>query len=108
MPTKTSPSRASVSAGARKRSRSTKPAARKAPPKVPVRAVLSPWARDALGIGLLVLALLAVLSLWLGAGGPLGDAVAFALPAVFGVGASAFPVIGLWWVLVLLRDTVRE
>jgi S-DNA-T family DNA segregation ATPase FtsK/SpoIIIE len=75
---------------------------------VPVRAVLSPWARDALGIGLLVLALLAVLSLWLGAGGPLGDAVAFALPAVFGVGASAFPVIGLWWGVVLLRDTVRE
>jgi DNA segregation ATPase FtsK/SpoIIIE, S-DNA-T family len=70
--------------------------------------VLSPWARDALGIGLLVLALVSVLSLWLKAGGPLGDAIAFLLPAIFGVGAYAFPIVGLWWGVVLLRDTARE
>jgi DNA segregation ATPase FtsK/SpoIIIE, S-DNA-T family len=70
--------------------------------------VLSPWARDALGIGLLVLALLAVLSLWLEAGGPLGNAIAWLLPAVLGLGAYAFPVFGLWWGFVLLRDTARD
>jgi S-DNA-T family DNA segregation ATPase FtsK/SpoIIIE len=106
MPTKTSPSRAAGKSGARKRSRAT--AKSKAPAKTPVRTVLSPWARDALGIGLLVLALLAVLSLWLRAGGPLGDAIAYLLPALFGVGAYVFPVAGLWWGIVLLRDTVRE
>jgi S-DNA-T family DNA segregation ATPase FtsK/SpoIIIE len=73
-----------------------------------VRTVLSPWARDALGIGLLVLALLAVLSLWLEAGGPLGDAIAWILPAVFGLGAYAFPLLGLWWGSILLRDTARD
>jgi DNA segregation ATPase FtsK/SpoIIIE, S-DNA-T family len=70
--------------------------------------VLSPWARDAVGIGLLVLALLAVLSLWLEAGGPVGNAIAWLLPASFGLGAYAFPFLGLWWGFVLLRDTARE
>ncbi|HEX6399845.1 MAG TPA: DNA translocase FtsK 4TM domain-containing protein, partial [Actinomycetota bacterium] len=108
MPTKTSPSRASGRSGARKRPQA-RTSGRKTPKKkTPVRIVLSPWARDALGIGLLVLALLAVLSLWLEAGGPLGDAIAYLLPAVFGVGAYAFPVVGTWWGIVLLRDTVRE
>jgi DNA segregation ATPase FtsK/SpoIIIE, S-DNA-T family len=106
MPAKTSPSRATGSrARTRPRSRS---AARKAPARTPVRTVLSPWARDALGIGLLVLALLAVLSLWLQAGGPVGNAIAWTLPALFGLGAYAFPVVGLWWGVVLLRDTARE
>ena len=73
-----------------------------------MRTVLSPWARDALGIGLLVLALLAVLSLWLEAGGPLGDAIAWILPALFGLGAYAFPILGLWWGFILLRDTARD
>jgi S-DNA-T family DNA segregation ATPase FtsK/SpoIIIE len=70
--------------------------------------VLSPWARDALGIGLFVLALLAVLSLWLEAGGPLGNAIAWLLPALFGLGAFSFPVFGLWWGFILLRDTARD
>jgi DNA segregation ATPase FtsK/SpoIIIE, S-DNA-T family len=104
MPTKTSPSRRSGSRGARKRP-SKKPAAKK---KTPVRTVLSPWARDALGIGLIVLSLLGALSIWMEAGGPFGDAIAWLLLAAFGIGASAFPVVGALWGLILFRDTARE
>ena len=102
MATKTSPARR----GTRKRSRGS--SSKRAPKKTAVRTVLSPWARDALGIGLLVLALLAVLSLWLEAGGPVGDAIAWILPALFGLGAYAFPIVGLWWGFILLRDTARD
>jgi DNA segregation ATPase FtsK/SpoIIIE, S-DNA-T family len=70
--------------------------------------VLSPWARDALGIGLIVLALLAVLSVWIEAGGPVGRAIAWLIRGAFGMGAYAFPVLGAWWGIVLLRDTARE
>jgi DNA segregation ATPase FtsK/SpoIIIE, S-DNA-T family len=100
MPTKTSPSRRAGS-GARKR-----PA--KKPEKTPVRTVLSPWARDALGIGLIVLSLLGALSVWLEAGGPMGNAIAWLLLASIGVGAFAFPVLGAWWGSVLLRDVGRD
>jgi S-DNA-T family DNA segregation ATPase FtsK/SpoIIIE len=104
MATKTSPARK----GTRKRPQRRSASSRKAPKKTAVRAVLSPWARDALGIGLLVLALLAVLSLWVEAGGPLGNAIAWVLPALFGLGAYAFPLVGLWWGFILLRDTARD
>jgi DNA segregation ATPase FtsK/SpoIIIE, S-DNA-T family len=70
--------------------------------------VLSPWARDALGIGLIVLALLAVLSVWIEAGGPVGRGIAWLIRGAFGVGAYASPVFGAWWGFVLLRDTARE
>jgi S-DNA-T family DNA segregation ATPase FtsK/SpoIIIE len=70
--------------------------------------VLSPWARDALGIGLIVLALLAVLSVWIEAGGPVGRGISWLLRGVFGIGAFAFPVLGVWWGFVLLRDIARE
>src|SRR5919106_198389 len=108
MPTKTSPARATGRGGARKRPARRSATAKRAPKKTAVRTVLAPWARDALGIGLLVLALLAVLSLWLEAGGPLGNAIAWLLLALFGLGAYAFPVFGLWWGFVLLRDTARD
>jgi S-DNA-T family DNA segregation ATPase FtsK/SpoIIIE len=104
MATKTSPARK----GTRKRPQRRSSSTRKAPKKTAVRTVLSPWARDALGIGLLVLALLAVLSIWLEAGGPLGNAIAWLLPALFGLGAYAFPLVGLWWGFILLRDTARD
>ena len=74
----------------------------------PVRTVLSPWARDALGIGLIVLSLLAALSLWLEAGGPVGRGITWLIRGSFGVGAYAFPVLGAWWGFVLLRDIARE
>ena len=83
-------------------------APRRRPSKTPVRTVLSPWARDALGIGLIVLSLLAALSLWLEAGGPVGRGIAWLTQGMFGVAAYAFPVLGAWWGFVLLRDVARE
>jgi S-DNA-T family DNA segregation ATPase FtsK/SpoIIIE len=108
MATKTSPSRRAGSKGSRSRP-SKKPSPRKKrPSKTPVRAVLSPWARDALGIGLIVLSLLGVLSVWIEAGGPVGRGISWLIRGSFGVGAYAFPVLGAWWGVVLLRDTARE
>jgi S-DNA-T family DNA segregation ATPase FtsK/SpoIIIE len=109
MATKTSPSRRSGSSGSRKRppKRAASKKKRK-PSKTSVRTVLSPWARDALGIGLVVLALLAVLAVWIEAGGPVGRGIAWLIRGAFGIGAYAFPVLGAWWGIVLLRDTARE
>jgi len=109
MPTKTSPSRRSGTGGSRKRpAKKATSKKRKKPSKASVRTVLSPWARDALGIGLIVLALLAVLSVWIEAGGPVGRGIAWLIRGAFGTGAYAFPVFGGWWGFVLLRDTARE
>jgi S-DNA-T family DNA segregation ATPase FtsK/SpoIIIE len=109
MPTKTSPSRRSGTGGSRKRpAKKATSKKRKKPSKTSVRTVLSPWARDALGIGLIVLALLAVLSVWIEAGGPVGRGIAWLIRGAFGIGAYAFPVFGGWWGFVLLRDTARE
>jgi DNA segregation ATPase FtsK/SpoIIIE, S-DNA-T family len=109
MATKTSPSRRSGSSGSRSRPAKKKaPSKKRKPSKTSVRTVLSPWARDALGIGLIVLALLAVLSVWIEAGGPVGRGIAWLIRGAFGIGAYAFPVFGAWWGFVLLRDTVRE
>jgi DNA segregation ATPase FtsK/SpoIIIE, S-DNA-T family len=107
MATKTSPSRRAGSSGTRSRP-SKKKAASKKPSKTPVRTVLSPWARDALGIALIVLSLLSVLSVWLDAGGPFGRGLTWLLGGALGIGAYAFPVLGAWWGFVLLRDTARE
>jgi S-DNA-T family DNA segregation ATPase FtsK/SpoIIIE len=109
MPTKTSPSRRSGTGGSRKRpAKKATSKKRKKPSKASVRTVLSPWARDALGIGLIVLALLAVLSVWIEAGGPVGRGIAWLIRGAFGIGAYTFPVFGGWWGFVLLRDTARE
>ena len=109
MATKTSPSRRSGSSGSRKRPAKRAASKKKRKPsKTSVRTVLSPWARDALGIGLIVLALLAVLSVWVEAGGPVGRGLAWLIRGAFGVGAYAFPVLGAWWGIVLLRDTAHE
>ena len=116
MATKTSPSRRSGGSGSRSRpskkpasrSKSRSTSAKKKASKTPVRTVLSPWARDALGIGLIVLSLLAALSLWLEAGGPVGRGIAWLTQGMFGVAAYAFPVLGAWWGFVLLRDVARE
>jgi DNA segregation ATPase FtsK/SpoIIIE, S-DNA-T family len=82
--------------------KSTKPA------RTPARQILSPWGRDAVGIGLVVLGLLAVLSVWFDAAGPAGIALSWILRGAFGVGAAAFPVIGVYWGIVLLRDVAPE
>jgi S-DNA-T family DNA segregation ATPase FtsK/SpoIIIE len=70
--------------------------------------VLSPWARDALGIALIVLSLLSVLSVWMDAAGPFGRGLTWLLGGAMGIGAYAFPLVGVWWGFVLLRDTARE
>jgi S-DNA-T family DNA segregation ATPase FtsK/SpoIIIE len=60
------------------------------------------------GIGLVVLGLLAVLSVWLDAAGPAGHGISWLLRGAFGIGATAFPVIGVYWGVVLLRDVAAE
>ncbi len=87
-----------------------KPARRTArkPARTPLRTVLSPWLRDGIGIGLVVFALLSALSVWIHAAGPSGRGIYWLLRAGFGVGALAAPVVGVYWGILLLRDTARE
>src|SRR4051794_2621558 len=82
----------------------------KAQPSIPRRAArhLKPWARDALGIGLIVLAMLAILGLWLDSGGPFGGAVDYLSRAFTGVAAVAMPVVALYWGILLLRGTAEH
>jgi len=115
MATKTSPSRRSRRASTKRPSTSAhrkrparRPAKKKAPPKTPVRQILSPHARDALGIFLCVLALVAVLGLWFDAAGPVGDFLGWLFRGAWGVAAMTFPIIGIYWGILLLRDTARE
>ena len=69
---------------------------------------LRPWARDALGIGLVVLALLAVLGLWFGSAGPVGRGLDWLLHATFGIAAVVFPLLALYWGLMLLRGSAEQ
>ncbi|HEX5627092.1 MAG TPA: DNA translocase FtsK [Actinomycetota bacterium] len=69
---------------------------------------LRPWARDALGIGLVVLALLAILGLWFGSAGPVGRGLDWLLHATFGMAAVVFPILALFWGLILLRGTAEQ
>jgi S-DNA-T family DNA segregation ATPase FtsK/SpoIIIE len=95
-------------ASARRTSPSSKKRKRKKPARTPTRQILSPWARDALGIGLVVFAMLSVLSVWLSAAGPAGEAISWLLRGTFGAAAVAVPVVGAYWGVVLLRDIVAE
>ncbi len=117
MATKTSPSRRSSSrASSRpsgkkapsKRPAAKKPAPKKKPQRAPATQILSPFARDTLGIGLMVLAGLAVLSVWFDAAGPMGDAFSRLLHTGFGLAAVLFPLVGLGWGIALLRDRSPE
>ena len=63
---------------------------------------LAPWAGDAIGIGLVVLALLAVLGLWLGSGNLVGRLMTFLVRGSIGVAGYAFPVLALYWGVVLI------
>ncbi len=56
----------------------------------------------------MVLAGLAILSVWMDAAGPAGAGLAWLLRGAFGVAAVLFPPIGAWWGVVLLRDVARE
>ncbi|HEV8565441.1 MAG TPA: DNA translocase FtsK 4TM domain-containing protein, partial [Actinomycetota bacterium] len=94
-------------ASARRPSPSSRKRKRK-PARTPTRQILSPWARDALGIGLVVFALLSVLSVWLSAAGPAGEAISWLLRGTVGAGAAVVPVIGVYWGVVLLREIEAE
>jgi S-DNA-T family DNA segregation ATPase FtsK/SpoIIIE len=59
-------------------------------------------------VGLVVFAGLAVLSLWFDGGGPVGLAIDWLLHGVMGIAAIVFPVVGVWWGIVLLRDLSPE
>ncbi len=113
MATKASPSRRSSSRRSPNTSSKRKPAANrkrapKKPERTPTRQILSPHARDAAGIGLVVFALLSILSVWLDAAGPVGHGISAILRAAFGLSAYAFPIVGVYWGIVLLRDIARE
>jgi S-DNA-T family DNA segregation ATPase FtsK/SpoIIIE len=101
--------RGSSSKGGRK---PAKPSGRKPAPKRPARASLwthlAPWARDAFGIGLVVLALLAVLALWFDAAGFAGRWIELGLRAAVGSAAVVVPIIGVFWGLVLLAGAREE
>ena len=106
MALKTSPSRRGTAA----RASSTKGGARRGSSRrpTPVRTILQPWARDAIGIGLVVLGLLAVMSVWFDGAGVVGRWFTAALRWLFGVAAASFPVLGVYWGVLLVRDTARE
>ncbi|MGZ5291329.1 MAG: DNA translocase FtsK [Actinomycetota bacterium] len=85
--------------------RTRAPAARS---RTSVRQHLAPWARDALGIGLVVVGLLAVLGLWFEAAGPVGRGIDWLLHASVGVAAVAFPIVAVYWGVLLLRGTAED
>ena len=86
----------------------TKGRGKKTSKRPSVRSHLRPWARDALGIGLVVLALLAILGLWFGSAGPVGRGLDWLLHATFGIAAVVFPILALYWGLILLRGTAEQ
>ncbi len=76
--------------------------------RTPVREHLGPWARDALGIGLVVFALIAILALWFEAAGVVGRGIDWFLHGAIGIGAVVFPVLALYWGILLLRGTAED
>ena len=76
--------------------------------RTPVREHLAPWARDALGIGLVVFALISMLALWFQAAGVVGRGIDFLLHGTIGAAAVVFPVLALYWGVLLLRGTVED
>ena len=78
------------------------------PEKTSVRQILSPHARDAIGIGLVVLGLLSILGLWFDGAGTVGGWLTTGLTATFGVAAYVAPLVGVYWGIILLRDTARD
>jgi DNA segregation ATPase FtsK/SpoIIIE, S-DNA-T family len=76
--------------------------------RTPVRQHLAPWARDAIGIGLVVFALIAVLGVWFDAAGVVGHGINVALRAAVGSAAATFPVVALYWGVLMLRDSIAE
>ena len=55
-----------------------------------------------------MLALLAVLGVWFDAAGPVGHGLSWLLHGAFGLAAVLFPIVGIYWGFVLLRDVAPE
>ena len=79
-----------------------------APARTRVRQHLAPWARDALGIGLVVFSLISVLALWFDAAGVVGRGIDWALHGAIGAATVVFPVLALYWGILLLRGTAED
>jgi S-DNA-T family DNA segregation ATPase FtsK/SpoIIIE len=60
---------------------------------------------DLLGVGLVVLGILAILGVWFGAGGAFGRACRFSVLGLFGLGGYVFPIVALAWAFVMIRGT---
>jgi S-DNA-T family DNA segregation ATPase FtsK/SpoIIIE len=69
---------------------------------------LAPQAADAIGIGLVVLAIITALGIWVDAAGPVGRFLNVAARGTFGESGYLFPVVSLWWGLILVRGTAEE
>jgi DNA segregation ATPase FtsK/SpoIIIE, S-DNA-T family len=66
---------------------------------------LSERATEAIGIGLLLLAVLSVLGLWFGAGGPFGRVLEVGVKGLFGPAGYALPVISGYWGVLMLKGS---
>jgi DNA segregation ATPase FtsK/SpoIIIE, S-DNA-T family len=110
--TKSTPRSGSSGRGSSSKGRKPAKTGRKPAPKRPARTSLwthlAPWARDAFGIGLVVLALLSVLALWFDAAGFAGRWIEVGLRASVGSAAIVVPIIGVFWGLVLLAGAREE
>ncbi|MGH2711118.1 MAG: DNA translocase FtsK 4TM domain-containing protein, partial [Actinomycetota bacterium] len=69
---------------------------------------LQPLLADAIGIGLVVVALVSALGIWIDGAGPVGAFLRFIARGSLGVVGLAFPIFALWWGLVLVRGTEEE
>ena len=69
---------------------------------------LSSRAAEVVGVGLLVLAALSVLGLWLRAGGPFGRVLTIAVRGVVGPVGYVLPVLAAYWALLLIRGTAEQ
>ncbi|HEX2030374.1 MAG TPA: DNA translocase FtsK 4TM domain-containing protein [Actinomycetota bacterium] len=88
--------------------RKKRPAARRATAGQRLARHLTPLVEDVIGIGLVALALLAALGIWLDAAGPVGGFLSLVARGAFGLFGYAFPLMALWWGLVLVRGTAEE
>jgi DNA segregation ATPase FtsK/SpoIIIE, S-DNA-T family len=69
---------------------------------------LRPLLADAIGIGLVVVALVSALGIWVDGAGPVGAFLRFVARGALGVTGLLFPLLSLWWGLVLVRGTAEE
>jgi S-DNA-T family DNA segregation ATPase FtsK/SpoIIIE len=69
---------------------------------------LGPRAPDVLGVSLMVLAVLSILGVWVGAGGPFGRALRIGVLGLFGPIGYATPVVAGYWAVLLLKGSARD